>query len=112
MDFDWRELILFGGFLAESGVVAFLWKLYTNYQKREDEKARERAKQDNAMKNAMRNILRNDIIETCLVAEERGYISLHDVENLNDMFSCYEELGGNGTTKQLYMKTINLPHKG
>jgi hypothetical protein len=65
-----------------------------------------------AIQNALRSILRNNIIETCLNAEERGYIPLHDVENLNDMFASYEALDGNGTTKQLYEKTIKLPHKG
>ena len=112
MNFDWQKIIFFLGFLVESGVIAFLWKMYASYQQRENEKAIERAKQDEAMRSAMRSILRNNIIATCLNAEERGYIPLHDVENLNDMFSCYETLGGNGTTKQLFEKTISLPHKG
>lgn len=111
MNFDWQQLTLFFGFLVESGVLAFMWKMYVGYQEREDKKAKERAKQDEAMQNAMRSILRNNIIAMCLQAEERGYIPLHDVEALNDAFECYEALGGNGTTKQLYEKTIQLRHK-
>ena len=112
MELSWQNILFFSGFIIESGVIGFLWKMYKSYQKREDEKARVKAKQDEAMQNALRSILRNNIIGTCLNAEERGYIPLHDVENLNDMFANYEALGGNGTTKQLYEKTIKLPHKG
>ena len=112
MNFEWNTIVPAFSFIVNSGIVGFMWKMYKSYHNKEKAKAIEKAKQDETIRQAMRSILRAEIIKTCLTAERRGYIPLHDVESLNDMRACYEALGGNGTTKQLCEQTLKLPHKG
>lgn len=111
MNLDWNTIGLVFSFVVNSGIGGFMWKMYKSYHDKEEAKAIEKAVQDKTIRQAMRSILRTEIIKTCLLAESRGYIPLHDVENLNDMQSCYEALGGNGTTKQLCVQALQLPHK-
>lgn len=39
----------------------------------------------------------------------QGYITTEQMDDLEHLFSPYEELGGNGTAKKLYKKCLDLP---
>ena len=41
----------------------------------------------------------------------KGEMSILDKENVEHMFKEYENLGGNGTVKQMYEELLGLPIK-
>lgn len=45
----------------------------------------------------------------CHAYLERNYMTNDELEQLQEMFTVYEALGGNGQTKDLYQKTLKLP---
>ena len=47
----------------------------------------------------------------CHVYLKRGYITTEEFNQLQEMYTLYNALGGNGQTKELYEKTIQLPIK-
>lgn len=93
---NWLQLVTL---LANLGVVKVIYNLYTSRSARHE-----------AMYIGIKTILRTNIISTCINAERKGYLPLYDVENLNDMYSAYSALGGNGAVKELYQSTLRLPH--
>ena len=40
---------------------------------------------------------------------EQGYCSIHDMENIEDMFQAYKGLGGNGIIDELMERIRDLP---
>lgn len=92
----WLQVI---NFFVELGFIKVFWNVY-----------KDRKKRSNAMNNGMRSILRAEIKNICIKAEEKGYLPVYAVESLNDMFSAYSALGGNGAIKELYLATLRLPH--
>ena len=51
------------------------------------------------------------IRQLCHAYLARGWISYGEYEQLQEMFNLYTAIGGNGQTKELYDKTINLEMK-
>lgn len=47
----------------------------------------------------------------CLAYIKRGYMTHEEFSQLQEMFSLYVALGGNGQTKELYEKTLQLEIK-
>ena len=48
----------------------------------------------------------------CRKACERGWTTEGEMDNITQIYKPYEELGGNGTGKEMYKRYINLPLKG
>lgn len=73
------------------GLVQFGYRLYKKWRQKSE-----------AHDNAMRSLLRAEIIHTCHRADEKGFIEVYNLENLDDMYTAYHALGGNGAIKTMY----------
>lgn len=60
-------------------------------------------------KDAMLVLLHDKVYYISQKAILRGSIGFNELDNLVELYSVYEKLGGNGTGKVLYEKAINLP---
>lgn len=85
--------------LVNCGVFKYLYNFLKEYKER-----------DAARDDATRSLLRTEIINICHKAEEKGYLPIYNLENLNDMFRAYKALGGNGAISELYNHVKNYPH--
>lgn len=85
--------------LVNCGVFKYLYNFLKEYKER-----------DAARDDATRSLLRTEIINICHKAEEKGYLPIYNLENLNDMFRAYKALGGNGAIGELYNHVKNFPH--
>ena len=81
-------------------------KLKKNKEKDEKEK-----KKDEAIELGVQALLRNEIIRRYREFESKGEISILDQENLNEMFTQYKNLGGNGTVKKMMNDLYELKTK-
>ena len=51
------------------------------------------------------------LIQLCKMFLAQGYITTNQMEQLTEFYKVYSGLGGNGSAKIYYEKTINLPSK-
>lgn len=90
-------------FLATvSSVLTYLFlKLNKKFKKfQEREKATE---------NGVQALLRNEIIKTYNHYSERGFMPIHERDNINHLYTQYKNLGGNGTVPKLIEELEELP---
>lgn len=66
---------------------------------------------ENTLENETRCAWRYRIRQLCHAYLARGWISHGEYGQLQEMFTLYTAIGGNGQTKELYTKTINLDMK-
>lgn len=66
-------------------------------------------KQYNAVSQGMVVILHFRLNRECLRIQKKGYMTLGERQDLEDIYNAYAALGGNGTGHQMYMETIKLP---
>lgn len=64
-----------------------------------------------AVENGVQALLRNELIRRYREYELKGEMTILDKENIEHMFNEYENLGGNGTVKQMYEELLTLPIK-
>lgn len=64
-----------------------------------------------AVENGVQALLRNELIRRYREYETKGEMTILDKENVEHMFNEYENLGGNGTVKQMYEELLTLPIK-
>lgn len=64
--------------------------------------------EDRAIKNGLRALLREKIIEICDRCIDRGYVHIHNLESIDDLYIQYHELGGNGMVTKLVEDTKKL----
>lgn len=62
-----------------------------------------------ALESALCAIIRNEIIKTYNHYMEKGYMSIHERDNLEKMFDNYTLLGGNGTIPDMVASLFKLP---
>ena len=74
-------------------------------------KIKENKKKDKAIEEGVQALLRNELIRRYREYEQKGELSILDKENVEAMFVQYENLGGNGTVKQLMTEVLQLPTK-
>lgn len=67
--------------------------------------------EDKALKDAVLALLRNELIRRFREYESKGELSILDKENIEEMFKQYQNLGGNGTVKELMTELMHLPTK-
>lgn len=81
----------------------------------EMENLREFARQTNIDKDNMKQLLLDSwkfrLKTLCTMHIEHGEITMAQLTQLQEFFSCYEGLGGNGVVKQLYERAVALPIK-
>ena len=53
-------------------------------------------------------ILKDRIIQSCRFFIGKGSITMSARENIADMYSCYKEMGGNGTCKIVFEEAMKL----
>lgn len=71
---------------------------------------KDRAK-EKAIEEGVQALLRNELVRRYREYEIKGEMSILDKENIEEMFKQYENLGGNGTVKQLMSELMHLPTK-
>ena len=64
-----------------------------------------------ALEEGVKALLRNESVRKYREYEVKGTFSILDKENIEDMFKQYQNLGGNGTVKQLMEELMHLPTK-
>lgn len=101
MEVNILQIIL--GSVIPAGIGATLGFLGTKLKKNK--------KKDLAIEAGVQALLRNEIIRRYREFETKGEISILDKENLEEMFIQYENLGGNGTVKNMMDDLLNLKTK-
>ena len=59
----------------------------------------------------IQSMLHDRIYQACTFYIKRGWVTVSDLKNLEHMFEPYEDMGGNGTAKELYERVKDLPIK-
>lgn len=77
----------------------------------EKEQAEKERLEQNQLKEGLLSLLRYRINRICAGIKEKGEMTLDEQTDLQDMFSAYEQLGGNGRTKRLYQEIIKMKLK-
>ena len=70
---------------------------------------REQTKRIELMEEGIQSILHDRIYQACTFYIKRGWVTVSDLKNLEHMFEPYEDMGGNGTAKELYERVKDLP---
>lgn len=68
-------------------------------------------KKEKAIEEGVQALLRNELVRRYREYEVKGELSILDKENIEAMFKQYENLGGNGTVKQLMTELLKLKTK-
>ena len=74
-------------------------------------KLKKNKKKEKAIEEGVQALLRNELIRRYREYETKGELTILDKENIEEMFTQYENLGGNGTVKQLMTELLQLPTK-
>lgn len=86
---------LFGGVISAFGVmVAWVKKKF---------------KEQEVIKQGIRALLRNDIRQAYKECVAKGHCSNDDMEDIQDMYDSYHDLGGNGSATRMLNKLKDLP---
>jgi hypothetical protein len=90
---------LFGAVTASlSWMVKLLWQ-----------KQKCQTKEHEAIKEGMLALLHDRIYQSYTICENKGYASIHDLENLEFLYQPYHSLGGNGTGTELFERMKKMP---
>lgn len=90
----WIEI----GFGILISVVTYFYRLLKNYKRIII-----------SMKNGVRSLLKVEIIRKYYEYKEKGGISMHERQIVEDLYTEYVNLGGNGIVKQLCDEINELP---
>jgi len=74
-------------------------------------KVKKNKAKEKAIEEGVQALLRNELVRRYREYEVKGELSILDKENIEEMFKQYENLGGNGTVKQLMTELMQLPTK-
>lgn len=80
-------------------------------EKDEREKAQKERKRSNDVENGVKCLLRDRIIERYNKYMGQKFIPIYGMENVEDMYDAYHDLGGNGTITKLVDELKKLPSK-
>lgn len=86
------------------GIMAYL-KRKRSIEKEQRELDRRRM---DAMEGGVRALLRDRLISAIHKAKKQGYIYMHELENIDKMYTEYKNLGGNGAIIHLMREVANL----
>lgn len=68
-------------------------------------------RKEKAIEEGVQALLRNELVRRYREYEVKGELSILDKENIEAMYKQYENLGGNGTVKQLMTELLKLRTK-
>lgn len=91
-------------FAAATGLLGFLCGTFAK-------RAKKAKDEDTAIKAGLVALLRTHIIQECDKCTDRGYVHLYNLENVNDMYEVYHNLGGNGTITGM-VQALNKMKRG
>lgn len=74
-------------------------------------KVKKNRAKEKAIEDGVQALLRNELVRRYREYEIKGELSILDKENIEAMFEQYQNLGGNGTVKQLMTELMQLPTK-
>lgn len=89
--------------------VAWLFALLGALVGRLYSKITDMRKRTTAIEDGIRALLRNNIIKAYNKCQERGYCPIYEMENIEEMYKQYHELGGNGTITELVERIREFP---
>lgn len=72
-------------------------------------KFKEQQDRERATEQGVKALLRNEIIKTYNHYMDKGYMPIHERDNLSNLFKQYKNLGGNGTIPPLIDELMELP---
>ena len=72
-------------------------------------KVKKLAKKERAVEKGVLALLRDRITQAYKYHESKGYVAIHDRENIMGMFKEYKDLGGNGTVEGLVSLMMSMP---
>lgn len=104
MDFEkifiehWLHFLLTALTTGLSAIVLNLRKKFIKQQNRE-----------RATEQGVKALLRNEIIKTYNHYMDKGYMPIHERDNLGNLYDQYKNLGGNGTIPALIDELLELP---
>jgi len=86
-------------------LIAILGGLY----KRLSGKVQQNRIENAAIRDGLRSLLRRQIIEDCENSISEGFCPATRKDTIQDMYSSYHALGGNGVVTKLVEQMMNLP---
>lgn len=81
-----------------SSVVAALWTALVVWHRKQL-----------ALENGVQALLRDRIIQSCEHYLDKGTVPVYGMENIDQMYSAYHTLGGNGAVTKLVGEARHLP---
>lgn len=69
---------------------------------------KEQTKRIELMEEGIQSILHDRIYQACHFFISRGWVCISDLKNLEHLYEPYQEMGGNGTAKELYERVLDL----
>lgn len=105
----WVSAVISGLFAVCVAIIEAKAAKERRNEKAEREAAKEAAKRAEAMENGVLALLRNCIISRYNHYMEHGYIPIYGLENVENMYLAYHDLGGNGTVTKLVEELKKLP---
>nr|DAH52991.1 MAG TPA: hypothetical protein [Caudoviricetes sp.] len=94
----------------QCGILKFLYEYLKENKRQEKAREEEERRKREAHDQAIRSLLRTEIISIYHKAEEKGFLPIYNLENIDDMYKAYKTLGGNGAITELYNQVKNYPH--
>lgn len=92
-----------------SGAAVVLVAIIEAVAARERKRIKTNNQKSDALMHGVQALLRREIISEYNHYTEQGYIPIYGMENVLDMASAYEALGGNGTAKKLVEVLRQMP---
>lgn len=91
---DWSVVTALTSLFSATGVGGLLWRQLT-HNKRQDK--------------ALLALLHFRLYSNAEDTLRKGYTTIADVEDLENLYRAYKSLGGNGTGEKLYRDAMELP---
>lgn len=82
----------------------------TGYIKHLSSSIKKDREEQKAIRDGMRSLLRRQIIFDCESAIASGFCPVSTKDTIEDMYSSYHALGGNGVVTQIKNQMMNLPN--
>lgn len=91
---DWSVITALTSLFSAGGVGGLIWKQVT-HNKRQD--------------NALLALLHFRLYANAEDTLRKGFTTVAEVEDLENLYKAYKSLGGNGTGEKLYKDSMDLP---
>lgn len=91
---DWSVITALTSIFSATGVGGLIWKQVT-HNKRQD--------------NALLALLHFRLYANAEDTLRKGFTTVAEVEDIENLYKAYKSLGGNGTGEKLYKDSMNLP---